>query len=1549
MKGHIVTSEVQTELSVQVVLPNGELKTLRVLVDFGCQAVALANPNVFGEQISEKYESPQRRRLLQADNETPLPGGDEQIDVKIQFTGVVDGSVPLPRVAQYGVSPYLVPNLPWDVVLGHPWGYEHCVSHFARFNCLYSHHPVHPRFWIEDFREVPRTGKPFLVKPIHGKVSRKSVWGVTVLIIGAGAPLPPAPAIVVTPPDGEPPNRVEAEKYISYALTASSVAPVQDRACALELVEFAPEKLARDVLPTRRDGTAWKQSDYGLTPYWAGRVKKQFGKNPDVDAFNRVPGIAQATRWVSPQDDFFSTPADPSKLYWMCPPYHRFSDCVRKIRQEKLRAIVVGRKWTHREWWKPLMEVTLQGYHLPGPETKARLYQDDNPTPLAQLEWSTVALYVDGGLADENLRATKCHVASVLAPAVPNPDTDDEPGMTSEEESEDERVPNHLVSVRSLTYQATHKKLLAPVTLDPTPEDLEAQECVRSRIAKIERELLSGGATTVKRYRKTNGATKLLAASRVGGMVAAQEPIVSPEVELMRKKILADYERDVFSGEVPHAAHPSQEWRGTSGARRTPQPGVAGYKRSAHTNTHTPRHPSQEWRGAAETQAKAHTPTPHTPARSGGVQAERAHEHTHTPTPQPGVAGRSRNPSQSTHTHAAHPSQEWRGTSGAGARAHTHLNTPARSGGAQPKPKHKHTHPRGTPQPGVAGYKRSAPHTPARSGAVQAEGAHEHAHTPTPQPGVAGHSRNPSQSTHTHAAHPSQEWRGTSGAGARAHTHPNTPARSGGAQPKPKPKHTHPRRTPQPGVAGYKRSGRTSTHTPQHPSQEWRGAAETQAKAHTPTPHTPARSGGVQAERAHEHTHTPTPQPGVAGRSRNPSQSTHTHAAHPSQEWRGTSGAGARAHTHLNTPARSGGAQPKPKPKHTHPRRTPQPGVAGYKRSAPHTPARSGGVQAERAHEHTHTPTPQPGVAGRSRNPSQSTHTHAAHPSQESRGTSGAGARAHTHPNTPAMSGAAQPKPKPKHTHPRRTPQPGVAGYKRSGRTSTHTPQHPSQEWRGAAETQAKAHTPTPHTPARSGGVQAERAHEHTHTSTPQPGVAGRSRNPSQSTHTHAAHPSQEWRGTSGARRTPQPGVAGYKRRAHTNTHTPQHPSQEWRGAAETQAKAHTPTPHTPARSGGVQAERAHEHTHTPTPQPGVAGRSRNPSQSTHTHAAHPSQEWRGTSGAGARAHTHPNTPARSGGAQPKPKPKHTHPRRTPQPGVAGYKRSAPHTPARSGGVQAERAHEHTHTPTPQPGVAGRSRNPSQSTHTHAAHPSQEWRGTSGAGARAHTHPNTPAMSGGAQPKPKPKHTHPDRTAQPGVAGYKRSAPRTPARSGGVQAERAHEHAHTPTPQPGVAGRSRNPSQSTHTHAAHPSQEWRGTSGAGERAHTHPNTPARSGGAQPKPKPKHTHPHRTPQPGVAGYKRSAPHTPARSGGVQAERAHEHAHTPTPQPGVAGRSRNPSPITHTHTAHPSQEWRGTSGAGTKTHTHPNTPARSGGAQPKPEPKHNPDPHTNTTQQ
>ena len=55
-------------------------------MDFECQAVALANPNAFRDQICKKYGSPQRRRLTQAENEMPLPGSDEQMDVSIVYT-----------------------------------------------------------------------------------------------------------------------------------------------------------------------------------------------------------------------------------------------------------------------------------------------------------------------------------------------------------------------------------------------------------------------------------------------------------------------------------------------------------------------------------------------------------------------------------------------------------------------------------------------------------------------------------------------------------------------------------------------------------------------------------------------------------------------------------------------------------------------------------------------------------------------------------------------------------------------------------------------------------------------------------------------------------------------------------------------------------------------------------------------------------------------------------------------------------------------------------------------------------------------------------------------------------------------------------------------------------------------------------------------------------------------------------------------------------------------------------------------------------------------
>ena len=68
-----MTSEIQTELSVQVVLPNGEFKALGVLVDFGCQWSLWPTPMILETKSPKNmnppkkgaYSKPIMRRLCQ--------------------------------------------------------------------------------------------------------------------------------------------------------------------------------------------------------------------------------------------------------------------------------------------------------------------------------------------------------------------------------------------------------------------------------------------------------------------------------------------------------------------------------------------------------------------------------------------------------------------------------------------------------------------------------------------------------------------------------------------------------------------------------------------------------------------------------------------------------------------------------------------------------------------------------------------------------------------------------------------------------------------------------------------------------------------------------------------------------------------------------------------------------------------------------------------------------------------------------------------------------------------------------------------------------------------------------------------------------------------------------------------------------------------------------------------------------------------------------------------------------------------------------------------
>ena len=106
-----------------------------------------------------------------------------------------------------------------------------------------------------------------------------------------------------------------------------------------------------------------------------------------------------------------------------------------------------------------------------------------------------------------------------------------------------------------------------------------------------------------------------------------------------------------------------------------------------------------------------------------------------------------------------------------------------------------------------------------------------------------------------------------------------------------------------------KRDAHTNTHTSQHLSQEWQGAAETRGLAHTPTPHTRAGNDGVQAKRAHNHTRPKHPSQERWGASQSPSPTAYT--TNPSREWRGETTTRTQKHP-PKTPAK---VQPGPKHK----------------------------------------------------------------------------------------------------------------------------------------------------------------------------------------------------------------------------------------------------------------------------------------------------------------------------------------------------------------------------------------------------------------------------------------------------------------------------------------------------------------------------------------------------------------------------------------------------------------------------------------------------------
>ena len=94
------------------------------------------------------------------------------------------------------------------------------------------------------------------------------------------------------------------------------------------------------------------------------------------------------------------------------------------------------------------------------------------------------------------------------------------------------------------------------------------------------------------------------------------------------------------AGANPESAHNTQRTTAqekvpgnTQPTHHKPRPGLAGCRRSAHTDAQTYSNTSASNGRAQPKPQTKHTPTPHTPARNGGLQAEGTCKHTHPNTP----------------------------------------------------------------------------------------------------------------------------------------------------------------------------------------------------------------------------------------------------------------------------------------------------------------------------------------------------------------------------------------------------------------------------------------------------------------------------------------------------------------------------------------------------------------------------------------------------------------------------------------------------------------------------------------------------------------------------------------------------------------------------------------------------------------------------------------------------------------------------------------------------------------------------------------------------
>ena len=140
----------------------------------------------------------------------------------------------------------------------------------------------------------------------------------------------------------------------------------------------------------------WKSVCYRVVDKWRDILVDYFERNhnfrPQVDAFANKKN----KRFPKFYDDAWSE--DWSEPLWINLPFDVFPRVVQKLKQSGAKAILIVPNWPRQEWFKDIMDISIDIVELPHKGVK--LYCEDNGKPLPQRSWSTLACLVDGNLGN---------------------------------------------------------------------------------------------------------------------------------------------------------------------------------------------------------------------------------------------------------------------------------------------------------------------------------------------------------------------------------------------------------------------------------------------------------------------------------------------------------------------------------------------------------------------------------------------------------------------------------------------------------------------------------------------------------------------------------------------------------------------------------------------------------------------------------------------------------------------------------------------------------------------------------------------------------------------------------------------------------------------------------------------------------------------------------------------------------------------------------------------------------------------------------------------